>query len=303
MITSINEFKKYVVNEGGGAGIEFKLPDVFVELEYKLYKKNDEYKIDLRTSTVTYEGKLSAIGYEDGINDVDATNMFQTDVPTPDDKLFDIIYDVYGDGTRYTARQILDDAQMNEVFMSFQLYVDYSKMYSAGYIRSDVNVGDVIFTGKDTDTDATEIEGQLEWNEDGNKVVGDFDDDNADNNNILTTDYVSNHMLPTLKATKKFVEMYNNVFNFQDNISDLIRNNVTIAFDNGDIDDYLFQTYLSSGKNKYNREDVLEIGFGDTRKDELPDLINDIVDVLNEDESYITYLYDVHNDDLNELYK
>ena len=76
----ILEFKEYSnknkLNEGGGAGKEFKFEDLSYDLKFEYSKEG----LKLVTKNVELGEKLDIIGYQDGMSDISTEGLFEADI-------------------------------------------------------------------------------------------------------------------------------------------------------------------------------------------------------------------------------
>lgn len=199
------------LNEGGGAGIEFKIKDVVFNAD--LIITNGSVRVE--NPKLELPETFDAKGYDDGLSDVktdiltvDYSNLSITWDKIKDSKiqalyidneeLFEDIFSSEGEkfdsallsqlSTLEDIFKFLPDATLN---VKLDYHLDYTTMVFGGWVRGSFEVGQTLATAQD-------------WN--GEYTSTYLNDERID-------DFEFNKLsFPTIKVTEEFVDFYNEVF-------------------------------------------------------------------------------------------
>lgn len=202
----ILEFKEYnqknKLNEGGGAGKEFKFYDLSYDLKFE-YSKDS---LKLIKKEVNLGEKLDIIGYDDGMDNISMEDLFESDIKytlTAEQvgsiTVGQVEYNV-GNGVLFseynketTLKDIVEKGKTIEIGVGGSGDLEY--MHGAGWILSTID--------KDTTLtiDVDNISGDYSMNDyiDGVEVYG-----------LLSKVGFTAHII--LKATEKFEQLWDDLF-------------------------------------------------------------------------------------------
>lgn len=215
----ILEFNQYhQLNEGGGAGKNFEFDEIGYDIKFQ-YSKDG---LKLVSKEVTLGDKLDIIGYYDGQRNIPTDGLFETDIQYTfsEEKLAkvtvaQVIYFV-GEGVLFedydentTFKEIVEKGDTIDIQITGSGSVEH--MYGAGWLTPSVD--------KDTEItiDITDISG--EW------AVMDYIDDVNVQGLMFPYMYFADKFKSqspefsasiVLKATQKFVDTWNDIFNSDD---------------------------------------------------------------------------------------
>lgn len=296
-IFSFTQFvnESYAVNEGGGAGIEFKT-NVDVVATYLLSSDSLERK----TVKINVADTFDAEGYDDGMNgvgswmlqsslsdpklasimsipidNVEKLKYFYEDIVLPEDKENDI--KVVGD--LFVA--IPDLVLHLTMDISFK---NYSEMHFGGYVRGSFKSGDIII-----------------GNEDAKYDTGDYDtvslaaSSSGTDYAIYDASEIIDEIKPQLAAKDTFVNFYENVFNsIDDNYDNYIKSELLDNdIDEGDVDEEIL---------KYIDDNDLDITIDDFKKDAKKYVNDDFIEFMRNNDRYNTNKWDSYINGLRDMY-
>lgn len=154
--TTINEFKKSKIKfssineEGPGAGIEVKTK-LDYSVKYNIFETEDGVEVKLIEQD--WDGdEISMLGYDDGSRGL-SSNLLKWENNLTTDKILDI--EIETDESLTTVRDLVDETPM-DLEINF-IDILYDGMLFAGYVRGDVNSGDVILDDGDVNSSDIEI--------------------------------------------------------------------------------------------------------------------------------------------------
>lgn len=286
----IHDFKSFVneaykVNEGGGAGIEFKVGKVSVTFQAEL---SAGAGLDIKKQDISMDDTYNAHGYDDGMSDV-GTWMFKTELDEIKDKnLLNIKLDSISNATDLLNDLDIPESEHDKIETIADLlkaspesvldivcdltFKDYREMHFAGYIRGSFKKDEVIIGNSDTKYDS-----------------GDYDSLTINGYDVQiegsAADFVD-ELKPQLKAKESFLDFYKAVFsdmyeNFEKFMKDeLIENDI----EEGRVDDEI-QEYIENND--------MEITLEDFKKDKKKYVTDDFVDFMKNKGEYNDSKWDV----------
>jgi len=211
----ILEFKQYFtknkLNEGGGAGKEFKFDDISFDTQFEYSKSG----LKLISKKVELGEKMDLIGYQDGLSDIAVDGLFEADL---DYKMSEesigkitvgqVIYHV-GEGVLFseypketTFKEIVEKGDTIQIQIGGSGSLDY--VYGGGYILAGMD------TGTEISIPIDRLNGDYSFNDsiDGVDVVGLFSSwsgGKKQENSPFDASF-------KLKATEKFKELWDALF-------------------------------------------------------------------------------------------
>lgn len=220
----ILEFKQYntknKLNEGGGAGKNFEFEDIGYDLKFK-YSKDG---LKLISKEVTLGDKMDLIGYQDGRRNIPTEGLFETDIEYTfsEEKLGNvtvgqIIYftgedmwltnELHVSDYETTLKEIVQKGDTIDIQITGSGSVEH--MYGAGWLTPSMN------NGTEIKIDIIDISG--EWS-----MTDYIDDKNVQGLMFPYSVFAKQFKSPDftadiiLKATEKFEEVWDNIFNNDD---------------------------------------------------------------------------------------
>lgn len=205
LIKDFGDFKKYkTINEGGGAGIEFKMEDVRVNINFELINGEVENcKVDY-----TLPDSFDALGYDDGMGNVSTNDMFNWNINAEElckkianTKLTFYDWELGSDLDFEKEGATLVDFSKQNSDTYFPVEINFSgeisSMLFGGWLRGKIEEGDTIFNSGDMNKDDVGLDFII------------------DNESLYLRDYdvVINHF-PAITATKRLETFYKDVFKF-----------------------------------------------------------------------------------------
>jgi len=293
-IFGFNEFvnENYRLNEGGGAGIDFKT-DVDINLTLELSASG----LTEASKKIEMADTFDAEGYDDGMNEV-GTWMLKSGLDLKLDKLENKIKQIpigsvsddsglFDDlGIEEAARE--DVKKLGDLFIAqpelvlnvtFNIsFKNYREMHFAGYIRGKFEKGDLIIGGDAAKYDNGDYDSITLSS--GSGRVEEFEL-NFDSQVAELIDDVK----PQLTATATFVEFYTNVFdrtneNFDAYIkAELLENDIE-----ADEVDEEIQEYIDNND--------LEITIDDFKKEKEKYVNDEFIDFMKDKDDYHTRKWD-----------
>jgi len=214
MITKINEFKQHLkLNEGGGAGISFKMDNMSVNSVYNLTKDT----ITKVSSDVSFD-KFSANGYQEGMSNIDPKILKAGDASLTlenalklsfDNDVFkEILSDVIGFDESvlqesYDVRTIAELLTMNETLnikLTFELSnIGMKGMIFGGWVRGEVKE-DMVLMDDVNNIEYSNITAEI------NGV--DYELNSYDNSAIELG------VVPAVLANAEFINFYKDIFDY-----------------------------------------------------------------------------------------
>lgn len=197
-------FKK--LYEGGGAGINFKMDSMLIQISFSI---NENLKIKTNKFEIELDESFNAHGYQDGMSNIDTDGMFniEKEFDLNSDVELNIEENIVGKQKSYNN---LKELVQKEGPMSFDVEVsltDIENMLFGGYVRGDISEGSVIFEIPTKGSD-----GYYNINYETNAYS------ENENYEITNDEAIIDALNIELKATKKFVQFYNDVFeNYYEN--------------------------------------------------------------------------------------
>lgn len=299
----ILDFSKFVnenyqpLNEGGGAGIDFKTSaDVTLKLDMTADRLDEtEKKIDVAET-------FDAHGYDDGMSEA-GTWMFKSGLDIDYDKMHKMLLQIPIDSVQ-ESREFLEEIgvqdddkiqKLGDLFIAqpelvlgikFDMsFKEYREMHFQGWVRGTFKEGDLVigsskckYDNGDYDSVTISDGGNSEFELSFDSQVGEL------------VDLVK----PQLTATKTFVEFYEAVFNSHKGFeafikSELIDNDVAEGIVDDDIEEYI-------------ADKELDITLEEFKEDTKKYVTDDFVEFMNKREKYYGNKWDSYTSMLQDDY-
>lgn len=297
-IFGFNRFvnENYQINEGGGAGIDFKTSNVDVTL--KLEMTADEL-VEKEKSIETAD-TFDATGYDDGMTDCGMW-LLKTYLDVDYNKLKEAISQIPVDAVQGTdfAEEVgiegKDVKKIGDLFIAqpelvlninFNIsFKNYNEMHFAGYTRGKFKKGAVVIGGPQAKYDTGDYD-SITVSDGGHEYELYFDSQVYD-----LVDFVK----PQLMATDTFLKFYETVFdrtneNFDKFIkSELLDNDI----DEGDIDEDI-QEYIDNNE--------LDITIEEFKKEASKYVNDEFVEFMKGQDDYHTRKWDSYWGDIKDEY-
>jgi len=230
----VNE--NYQINEGGGAGITFQT-NVDVNATYEVSATSVERK----KMDISMDETFTAIGYDDGMNDVGTWMLkasagdieLNTLMNIPVDSitnLDDLLDDIDMPESKRDGLEKIGDIylELPDLVLNIALditYKDYRDMHFGGWIRGTFKKGALIIGADGTKYDNGDYDSVTLSYDSGQTYEIYIDEKSGD---------LIEEVKPQLIATDTFVEFYTDVFNYEDNYNKFVKSEL---IDNDLIDD------------------------------------------------------------------
>lgn len=298
----ILNFEKFVnesyqkLNEGGGAGIDFKTS---ADVTLKLDMTAD--RLDEMEKKINVADTFDAHGYDDGMSEA-GTWMFKSGLDIDYDKMHKMLSQI-PIGSVQESREFLEEIgvqdddkiqKLGDLFIAqpelvlsvkFDMsFKEYREMHFAGWVRGSFKEGDLIIGSSkckydNGDYDSVTIsDGNREFELSFDSQVGEL------------VDLVK----PQLTATKTFVQFYEAVFNSHKGFDEFIKSELV----DNDVQEGIVDEYIE----EYIADNELDITLEDFKDDTKKYVTDDFVEFMHKKERYYTSKWDSYTSMLQDDY-